>query len=197
MLVFRYPSNHLTGDWMRTVCGWGIGLGMLLFAPWSPWTVAIFGSVTLLFLYFGRRTLERQLQRVALSDEGVAARDWRQRALPWDDLASCRLRYYGGRKALDRLKEGERTTSGFMELTLSDGGTRMKFDSGLEGFGLLAWRSAKAARDGGLPLDPATAGNFLSLGVYPDEDTPPPELAREWREAVAMDGQGRVDRGPQ
>ncbi|GAB5470037.1 MAG: hypothetical protein Kilf2KO_30670 [Rhodospirillales bacterium] len=186
MLELRYPSKSLTGDWFRTVCGLGIGFGMLLFAPITWWTGIIFGSVSLLFCYFGKRTLEKQLQRIAVSDEGLWVRDLRDRALPWPELTQLRLRFYGSQRQHRKLKAGEETSSGFLEMTVAAGDRRVKFDSTLEGFALLAWRAAGAARAAGIALDPATAGNLLDIGVDPDQDTAPPEMASQWQ-AVAAD----------
>ncbi len=185
MLELRYPPKSLTADWLRTVCGLGIGLGMLIFSPFTWWIGLVFGSVALLFLYFGRRTLEKQMQRVAIGDEGLWVRDLGRRTLPWADLEQLRLRFYGNRRQHRKLKAGEELSSGFMELTLGSGKSRVKFDSTMEGFALVAWRAARAARDAGLALDPASAGNLLDIGVDPDQDTAPPEMAAEWRSALA------------
>lgn len=185
MLELRYPPKSLTADWLRTLCGLGIGLGMLLFTPLSWWTGIVFGAISLLFLYFGRRTLEKQLQRVAIGEEGILIRDLGERVIRWSELEDLRLRFYGSRRQHRKLKAGEEMSSGFMELTLRSGKTRVKFDSTLEGFALVAWRSARAARDQDLRLDPASAGNLLDIEVDPDQDTTPPEMAPEWRAAVA------------
>ncbi len=186
MLELRYPPRSLTADWLRTASGLAIGFGMLFFAPLGWWTGIIFGSVAALFLYFGRRTLEKQLQRVAIGEEGLWVRDLGERVLPWRDLDRLRLRFYGSRRQHRRLKAGEELTSGFMELTLGAGKSRVKFDSTLDGFALVAWRAARAARQTGLALDPASAGNLLDIGVDPDQDTAPPEMAAEWRSATAQ-----------
>lgn len=185
MLYLSYPSRVLVGDWLRTATGLAIGLGALLSVPWNFWILAIFGSVTLLFTYFGLRTLERQLQSVGISEEGVLFRDWRTRALPWAELEEMRLRFYGTRRQHRRLGEGEDPTGGFLELRLRARGRKAVLDSTLPGFSLVAWRAAQAARERGLSFDPVTAGNLLTLGVDPDKDTPPPEMALEWSEAVA------------
>lgn len=183
MLEFRYPSRALVGDWLRTVCGLVIGLGVLLFTPPVLWRLVVFGGIAVLFGYFGWRTLERQLQRVFLSDEGVAVKDWRGRALPWSSLSGLRLRFYGTRRQHRRLHEGEDTTGGFLELRLAFAGSRLVLDSALPGFALVAWRATQAARACHVKLDPVTAGNLLTLGVDPDQDTAPPEYAAEWAEA--------------
>ncbi len=188
MLELRYPPRSLTADWLRTLCGLGIGFGMLLFAPLTWWTGIVFGAIALLFLYFGRRTLEKQLQRIAIGEEGLWVRDLGEQVLPWAELDRLKLRFYGSRRQHRKLRAGEETTSGFMELTLSAGKSRVKFDSTLDGFALVAWRAARAARAAGLALDPATAGNLLDIGVDPDQDTVPPEKAAEWRSATEERG---------
>jgi len=194
MLELRYPTNRLTADWVRTACGLGIGFGMLLFAPITWWTGIIFGSIALLFLYFGRRTLEKRLQRIAISEDGLWVRDLRDRVLPWPQVRLLRLRYYGSKRQHEKMKAGDERTSGFMEMTLAAGDQRVKFDSALDGFALIAWRAAQAAREAGLSLDPASAGNLLDIGVDPDQDTPPPEMAAEWRAVTAERSAGIVER---
>lgn len=184
MLELRYPSRALVGDWIRAVVGLSVGLGVLLFTPPALWRLVVFGAIALLFAYFALRTLERQVQRLALSDEGILVRDWRLRALPWSTLQGLRLRFYGTRRQHRRLHEGEDTTGGFLELRLTFAGSRLVVDSALPGFALLAWRAARAARQGHVRLDPVTAGNLLTLGVDPDQDTAPPEMAAAWAEAL-------------
>lgn len=185
MLFLSYPSRVLVGDWLRTVTGLTIGLGALLFVELNVWILVIFGSITLLFGYFGLRTLERQFQRIGVSEEGVLLRDWRTKALPWSEIEALRLRFYGTRRQHRQLGEGDDPTGGFLELRLQARGTKAVMDSTLPGFALVAWRGTKAARDRGLSFDPITAGNLLTLGVDPDKDTPPPEMALEWSQAVA------------
>ncbi|MEO1191113.1 MAG: hypothetical protein AAFY02_05120 [Pseudomonadota bacterium] len=185
MVILRYPRKSLIGDWIRTACGLGIGAGMLLFTPLTWWTGLIFGPITLLFAYFGRRTVERQFQEVAMNDQGLWVRDLRQRGLQWQSLTALRLRFYGSRRQHRKLKAGEEESGGFLELTVTAGATRLRFDSSLEGFSLLAWRAAEAARSEGLTLDPATAGNLLDIGIDPDQDSAPPEMAGAWHAALA------------
>ena len=183
MLHLRYPSRALVGDWLRAAVGLTVGLGVLLFTPPALWRLLVFGLIALLFGYFALRTLERQLQRIALSEEGVLVRDWRLRALPWSTLQSLRLRFYGTRRQHRRLQAAEDTTGGFLELRLGFAGSTLVLDSALPGFALLAWRAARAARACHVRFDPITAGNLLTLGVDPDQDTAPPEMAAEWAEA--------------
>lgn len=184
MLVLRYPIRRLTMDWLRTLCGLGIGLGMLLFTPLTWWTGILFGAITALFLYFGRCTLNKQLQRVAIGDDGLWVRGMDERILPWQELESVTLRFFGSRRQHRKLKAGEEMTGGFMELTLKSAGTRVTFDTALEGFTLVAWRAVRAARARQLELDRPTAGNLLDIGIDPDQDTVPPEMAEAWYRAT-------------
>jgi hypothetical protein len=185
MLWLAYPSRALTGDWLRTAMGLAIGLGVLAYAAWSLWILLIFGSLTGLFLYFGLRTLQRQLQRIALTERGLFVRDWRELALPWDQLSRLRLRFYGTRRQHRQQQGGDDPSGGFLEMKLEAGQGRITLDSALPGFALVAWRAAKAVREAGGAFDPVTAGNLLTLGVDPDKDTEPPEMASEWAAAVA------------
>jgi hypothetical protein len=185
MLLLAYPSRALVGDWLRTAIGLAIGLGVLAYAGWNVWILAIFGSLTLLFLYFGLRTLQRQMQKIALSENGLLVRDWRERALPWDRLTRLRLRFYGTRRQHRQQQGGDDPSGGFLELRLEAPGAQVTLDSALPGFSLIAWRAAKAMREVGGGFDPVTAGNLLTLGVDPDKDTEPPEMASEWVAAVA------------
>jgi len=185
MVFLDYPSRALAGDWLRTAMGLAIGLGVLAYAAWNAWILAIFGGLSLLFLYFGLRTLERQIQRIALNEEGLFVRDWRERRLAWRNLKRVRLRFYGTRRQHRHQAAGDDPTGGFLELRLDGSDGRVSFDSALPGFALVAWRAAKALREAGGSFDPVTAGNLLTLGVDPDKDTEPPEMANEWAAAVA------------
>lgn len=185
MMLLEYPSRALVGDWLRTAIGLAIGLGVLAYAAWNLWILLIFGGLALLFLYFGLRTLERQMQKIAIGEEGVIVRDWRQRALAWRDLSRMKLRFYGTRRQHRQQAGGDDPSGGFLELRLEAPGARATFDSALPGFALIAWRAAKALREAGGSFDPVTAGNLLTLGVDPDKDTEPPEMASEWAAAVA------------
>lgn len=185
MLELRYPPRALLGDWLRAAVGLGIGVGVLAFTPFALWRLLVFGAIAVLFAYFAWRTFERQAQRVLISDEGLVVRDWRARALPWSSLTGLRLRFYGTRRQQRRLHEGEESGGGFLELRLSFTGSRLLLDSALPGFALVAWRAARAARECHVGLDPVSAGNLLTLGVDPDQDTTPPEMAADWAEAQA------------
>jgi len=185
MLFLQYPTRALVGDWLRTATGLAIGVGVLAYASWNVWILSIFGGVTVLFFYFGLRTLERQVQRIAMNEQGLFVRDWRERQFAWEQLRRVRLRFYGTRRQHRQQASGDDTTGGFLELRLESDRGRVTLDSALPGFGLVAWRAAQALRAAGGSFDPVTAGNLLTLGVDPDKDTEPPEMASEWAAAVA------------
>jgi len=169
MRVYRYPLRSLLGDYVRSGVGLAVGLVVLLTVPLSPAIVAIFGGLTLLFLVFALRTVQRHILQVALTDEQICGAAFRTRILPWDSLERLKLRYYGTRRQRTREDGG-----GFMQLSLKGGGAALTLESSIDGFSRIAWRAAKAARENGVSLDPTSAGNLLQLGIDADHDAPPP-----------------------
>lgn len=168
MTELRYPLRTLVGDYLRAIAGLALGAYVLIAVDASFWILVVFGGMALLFLVFGLRTVQRHLAVVALSNEGIACRDFSTKKIYWRDLEQVKLRFYGMRRRAQ--SEG----SGFMQLTLRGGRVKITMDSSLDSFDLVAWRAAKAARDNALSLDPATAGNFLGIAIDPDRDAPPP-----------------------
>jgi hypothetical protein len=171
MNVFRYPVRSLTGDYLRAGVGLAVGLSVLASAPASVTVVVIFGGLTALFLGFAYRTVRRHLIQVAVTAEAIRGSGPGDRELPWDKLDSVKLRYFGTRRQRHR-----ETGGGFMQLTLEGAGASLTLESSIEGFEYIAWRAAKAARENGVGLDPASAGNLLELGIDADEDGPAPEI---------------------
>ncbi len=171
MNEFRYPVKSLLGDYLRAAVGLGVGLGVLIFVPPSTVLLAVFGSLSALFGVFGLRTLKRHLTVVAVSDGEIRASGLGRLVLPWNDLRTLKLRYFGSRRQRSR-GEGE----GFMQLTLRGTGGSLTLESSVEGFEYIAWRAAKAARDNGVSLDPSSAGNLLDIGIDADDEQPPPAI---------------------
>ena len=93
----------------------------------------------------------------------------RTRTIFWDELKELKLRFYGTR----RRSAGDRNA--FLQLALAGPGTSFTLESSLDGFSLLAWRAAKAARDNQVSIDPTSAGNLLGIGIDADSDEPPPD----------------------
>jgi len=170
----RYPPRALVGDYVRATVGLLVGLGVLSVTPLSWPILAVFGGLTVLFLFFGYRTVQRHSTEVTLNETGIGSCSFLfRKSIYWSELNRLRLRFYGTRRQVTGSGSG-----GFMELKLGDRGTTMTFDSALEGFEYLAWRATKAARDNGVSLDPASAGNLLQLGIDADSDQPPPGTPR-------------------
>ncbi len=170
MNVFRYPGKSLIGDYIRSGVGLAVGLSVLASASSSIAIVIIFGTLTALFLAFGLRTAKRQMLRVAITDEEIRGAGLGTRALPWGQLDQLKLRYYGTRR--QRVRE---SSGGFMQLTLKGAGATMTLESSIDGCEYIAWRATKAARENGVNLDPASAGNLLELGIDADADQPAPD----------------------
>jgi hypothetical protein len=166
--VLRYPVRSLVGDYLRAASGLGVGLVVLASSPSNTVIVVIFGAIALLFGAFGLRTVQRNITQVALSKEGIACRDFRMRTIFWQDLDRLKLRFYGSRR------RSSQDRSNFLQLTLAGAGTSLIFESSIEGFELIAWRAAKAARENAVSVDPTSAGNLLGIGIDADEETPPP-----------------------
>jgi len=174
MKVCRYPPRALAGDYLRAFAGLAVGLGVLLSTPLSPAIMTVFGVWSVLFGYFAFRTVQRHLTRVAVTDTEICDVGIGTRVMAWGDLQGLKLRYFG-------TKRQARGQGGFMQLKLKGGSSSLVYDSALEDFVFVAWRAAKALRENGASMDPATAGNLLSLGVDADEETPPPETSGSWQ----------------
>ena len=160
MIVLRYPPRSLLGDYVRSGIGLFVGLGVLAVVPPNVVVLVIFGGISLLFAIFGLRTLHRQKLEVALTENEIACRGLGTKVLRWSDLDTLKLRYFGSRR-------GKRSIlgSGFMELKLKGAGTTISFESSLEDFAQVAEAAARAYRQNGREIDPATASNLIELGI--------------------------------
>ncbi|MEE8500898.1 MAG: hypothetical protein V3S27_10035 [Kiloniellales bacterium] len=170
MTVYRYPANSLVGDYVRSLAGLGVGLGVLASTPLSSIIVIVFGGLTGLFLVFGARTVQRHILKVAITGEEICSTGFVTRVMPWNALERLNLSYYGTR----RQRTHESNSGGFMQLTLRGGGTTVRLESSIDGFEQIARRAAKAVRDNGVSLDPASAGNLLDIGIDADAEQPAP-----------------------
>lgn len=170
MNVYRYPAKSLVGDYIRSLAGLGVGLGVLASTPFSSVIVIVFGGLTGLFLFFGARTVQRHILKVAITGEDICSTGFVTRVMPWNALEGLKLRYYGTRRRRTR----ESDSGGFMQLTLQGGGATVRLESSIDGFEQIARRAAQAARDNGVQLDPASAGNLLDIGIDADTEQPAP-----------------------
>jgi hypothetical protein len=166
--IYRYPGRALAGDYIRSVVGFLFSLGVLLMQPSNIAVVLIFVVIAVLFGYFGFRTVQRHVTKVAVTDTEICNAGFASHVMSWGDLKRLKLRYYG-------TKRQEKGSGGYMQLSLKGGGKAFTYDSGMEGFKYITWLAAKAARDNGVSVDPASAGNLLALGLDADGELPPPE----------------------
>jgi len=145
-----------------------VSSAVLMAQPSNLIVIVIFASAAALFGFFGFRTVQRHFTKVAITDDELCNAGFVSRIMKWTDLERLKLRYYG-------TKRQEQGSGGFMQLTLKGDGLSFTYDSGMEVFDYVAWRAAKAARENGISVDPASAGNLLALGVDADGEMPPPD----------------------
>ncbi|HEX3538278.1 MAG TPA: hypothetical protein VHU15_16090 [Stellaceae bacterium] len=153
-----YSSSAMAGDYLRSAAGL-VPSGILL-AVGSVGTIAavVLGGFAALFGIFGLRTLLRHATRIEMTAQGVRAVGPRPQTILWSELDRLRLAYYSTRR--DR-------KSGWMQLELGAGHTRLRMDSRIEGFEELVRRAALAAMARGVALSEATATNLEALGIRP------------------------------
>jgi hypothetical protein len=152
----NYPIGALVGDYCRAALGLAIVVTPLLLVPLAPAVTALFAALAALFLLFGARTVLRQLERVEVSDSGIARLGPIKRRIDWQSLDGLKLAYYATRR------DGG---NGWMQLALAGSGSRVTLDSRIDGFAAIAARAARAAAERGLALAPSTAANLAALGI--------------------------------
>lgn len=167
--TLRYGKPSLIGDYLRGGGGLAVSLAALFIVPALWWTLLIFGGLALLFAWFLLRTFEKQVSAVTLAPQGVILKGFRERRLAWRDLKAMSLRFYGTRREVKN-REG-----GFLQLKLAGPeGSKLVFDSSLEGFDRLAEEAAGAARREKVTLDAVTADCLLNIGIEAGDLTPTP-----------------------
>jgi hypothetical protein len=162
MSIHRYPTSALLADYGRAGVGFALtGLPVLLLqpAPTFAWCLGILAAV---FAAFGARTAIRHVTRYELDKAGLAARGPWPGLVTWDGLQAVQLRYFSTKR--DR-------KDGWMQLDMRSESGRLRIDSTLEDFHLVARRAVEAAGARGVPLTDATMGNLSGLGIRP-ADTP-------------------------
>ena len=156
MSEHRYPVDALVGDYLRAGAGLLLVGAPLVLVPLNIYVEGALGGLAALFGAFGGLTALRQLRRIEVGEEGIAARGPFPVRLTWEALEGVTLRYFATRR------DGAR---GWMELKLRGAGRRLLLDSRIDGFNDIAQRTARAAARRQLPLTPATAANFAALGI--------------------------------
>jgi len=156
MTVHRYPTSVLLADYGRASLGFALTGGPVLAlepAPFFAWTL---GFLAAIFAAFAARTAVRHATRYELSEEALVASGLWVRRLVWDQIEQVRLRFFSTKR--DR-------KDGWMQLDLQAGGTRLRVDSTIDDFHLIAQRAVRAAAARGVPLADATRGNLVGLGI--------------------------------
>jgi len=156
MSVHRYPTSALLADYGRAGVGLALTGGPVLLLTPAPSFAWSLGALALVFAVFAGRTMLRQLTRIELAPEGVRSIGPWPRRIEWDRLEAVSLRYFSTKR--DR-------RDGWMQLDLKAAGGRLRLDSTLDDFHLIARRAVEAAGNRGLSLAETTRGNLQGLGI--------------------------------
>jgi hypothetical protein len=151
-----YPATAMVGDYLRAAAGL-VPTGVV-FATEPVGTVAatVLGSFAAVFGIFGLRTVLRHRTSLEMSDTELRAYGALRCRISWAELDRMKLTYYSTRR--DR-------RSGWMQLELSAGGSRVRLDSRIAGFDRLVLRAAEVAATRGVALNEATLDNLQALGI--------------------------------
>jgi len=166
--VHRYPTRALAGDYARAGAGMAMFLVPLLLVRPGPGMTVVLGGLTLLFFFFGLRTLRRQMIRVEVTEDGITTQASAPPAprvsIPWRGLSGLKLRFYSTERSREQ---------GWLQMSLIAGDGTLRIDSHLEDFETVARRAADAARANGLSLGPTTISNLGALGLADAADAAP------------------------
>jgi hypothetical protein len=183
MSTHRYPISSLYSDYLRVAIGLSLTMGPLLLLDLAPAVAWLLAGLAVLFVWFGLRTVLRQLSSVEITARAIGIRGPLGRVVPWDELTRMKLAYYAPRsrsslRRRDRHHERDERDDGqrgWLQLTLrSARGRPIRIESTLEGFDQVL-RRAMATREQ-LDLDPTTMANLAALGL--DRDDPATVLLR-------------------
>lgn len=156
MSTHAYPTPAIAGDYLRAASGLClVGLPLAVAEPVPAVTTLLVASAALFALY-GAGTVRRHMARIELSEDGICSRGLTATLIRWSDLRHLKLSHYSTRR--DR-------SGGWLQLLLVGGGQRLRIDSQVEDFIVLAARATQAARENQIPLDPATIANLEALGL--------------------------------
>ena len=151
-----YPATAMVGDYLRAAAGL-VPTGVV-FATEPVGTVAatVLGSFAAIFGIFGLRTVLRHGTSLEMTETELRAYGAWPSRISWAELDRMKLTYYSTRR--DR-------RSGWMQLELGAGGTKVRLDSRIAGFDRLVRRAAEVAADRGIELNEATLDNLQALGI--------------------------------
>ncbi|MCP5150806.1 MAG: hypothetical protein H6982_08605 [Chromatiales bacterium] len=164
-MTLRYPPRTMIPDLARAVVGIVVCATPAVVGEFHWILRLVLLALAGLFVAYAAQALTRRATRVELGDEGLRLGPG-DRPLAWSDLSRFALAYFSVRR------DGR---EGWMELRLAAGETQLRVDSRLEGFEELVRHAFDAARQRGLPMDPATVHNLSALGLVrevPSEPAP-------------------------
>jgi hypothetical protein len=151
-----YPASAMVGDYLRAAAGL-VPTGMVFATvPVGAVAATFLGGFAAIFAIFGLRTVMRHGTSLEMTDTELRAHGISNRSIMWSELDRLKLSYYSTRR--DR-------RSGWLQLELGAGGTRLNLDSRLEGFDRVVHRAAETAAARRLVLSESTAANLASLGL--------------------------------
>jgi hypothetical protein len=151
-----YPASAMVGDYLRAAAVVVPVGAVFASVPVGTVPAVVLGSFAALFGIFGLRTVLRHGTSLEMTDTELRAEGAWRRRIPWAELDRLKLAYYSTSR--DR-------RSGWMQLEIGAGRTRVKLDSRIDGFDRLVRRAAEVADARGVALDDATAANLQALGI--------------------------------
>jgi hypothetical protein len=156
MTALRYTRRALRADYLRAGAGAAFTLIPLAGIPVFSVAGSVLGGLGLLFVAFAGRTWVRQRTQAVVTDDAITVTALGRKTIAWADLTGVELRYFSTRR--DR-------SQGWMQLTLSTGATRIRLESTLERFDLVAGTAAQKSAAKGIALSPSTVDNLRALGI--------------------------------
>jgi hypothetical protein len=153
---FSYPASAMLGDYLRAAAGLVPSLLILATVPLGSVAAIVLAGFAAIFGVFAIRTALRHGTTLEDSDGELRAIGLRPATLAWDQIDRMKLAYYSTRR--DR-------KSGWMQLELGAGRSRLSLDSRVDGFDRLVRHAALAAAERDLELSEATATNLEALGI--------------------------------
>src|SRR5260370_12224325 len=146
----------MIGDYLRA--GGGVVPSGAVFgtAPVGTVGAAVLGGFAAIFAIFGLRTVLRHGTRLEMTDTELRAQGAWRRTIAWAELDRMKLAYYSTRR--DR-------RSGWMQLELGAGSTRVRLAIRIAAFAQLGRRAAEVAAWRDVALHDATVAHLESLGV--------------------------------
>ncbi len=154
-MTHRYTLAALAPDLIRGGIGVITAVLLLIFTNASSVLFYIGAGMALLFGAFVVTTVRRSVTKVTADQTGIRA-EWpcfgsvRATHIGWGEVQDVAVRYFSTRR--DR-------SNGWMQLTVKGPRARLRIDSTISAFDVLAVTIADVVRARGLDLDPATAAN--------------------------------------